>query len=324
MIKRHSLTIRFAFAVALAAISLPAQDQQQPPPEPQGPPEAQAPPPSTGGGWRRFGDSPAQAAPGQLAPAQQAPAQMGPVAPSDLTIPAGNWVTVRIGQPLSSDHNQPGDVFMGTLAEPIVVNGFVVARRGQQVSGRVASVDKGGRVKGTSSLGVEITEIGLADGQQVPVHTRLIERRAGTSVGRDAAAVGTTTGLGAAIGAAVDGGFGAGMGAIGGAVVSTIGVLSTRGHATVVYPETPLTFRLEGPVAITSRTPEAFAPVQQEDYNRMPARYGNQGPGQRMYGPPAYGYAYPAYPYYGGFYPYWGPSVYFYSGPRFYRGFRRW
>jgi hypothetical protein len=149
-----------------------------------------------------------------------------------------------------------------------------------------------------------------------------------TSVGRDAAAIGTTTGVGAAIGAAADGGFGAGMGAITGAAASTIGVLFTRGRPTVVYPEDALTFRLEAPVAIsTDSSPDAFPPVTQEDYQQRPsfqcrASSGPPPPGYYGY----YGYGHPYY--YDYFYPpyFWGPSFYFYSGPRFfYRGgrFRR-
>jgi hypothetical protein len=224
-------------------------------------------------------------------------------------------------QPLSSDHNQTGDAFTATLAEPVVVNGLVVARRGETVGGRVVEAHKAGRVEGTSSLKLELTELGIADGQQIPMHTQLIQRNGNTSVGRDAAAIGATTGIGAAIGAGAAGGFGAGMGAIGGAVVSTIGVLVTRGHPTVVYPETELTFRLEAPLTINSDY--AFERVSQRDYDQRVA-YG-PGPGPR----PAYGYG-PAAPVYPGYYapypypyayPYWGPSFFIYGGPRFYGGF---
>ena len=37
----------------------------------------------------------------------------------------------------------------------------------------------------------ELTELGLVDGRQVQVKTRLMQRRGDTSVGRDAAAIGT-------------------------------------------------------------------------------------------------------------------------------------
>jgi hypothetical protein len=240
-------------------------------------------------------------------------------------LPAGSWITVRINQPLSTDHNQSGDAFTATLSQPVVVNGLVIARRGQTVGGRVVESHKAGRVEGTSSMKIELTELGIADGQQIPIRTQLIQRNGNTSVGRDAAAIGATTGLGAAIGAGAAGGFGAGMGAIGGAVVSTIGVLTTRGRPTIVYPETELTFRLESPITITSDY--AFDRASQRDYDQR-ASFG-PGSGPR----PGYGYALappPAVAYYPGFYapypyaygyPYFGPSFFFYSGPRFvYRG----
>ncbi|MDQ6676959.1 MAG: hypothetical protein M3Z09_06660 [Acidobacteriota bacterium] len=269
-------------------------------------------------GWRRFGEgSPISNAP---AGAYQAQAPLRAPGPAEFTIPPGTWITARVEQPISSDHNQPGDSFMATLEQPIVVNGLVVARRGQSVSGRVADVLKAGRVKGTSRLGLELTELGLADGQQVPVKTQLIERRGETSVGRDVGALGVTTGLGAAIGAAAGGGLGAAIGAAAGAAVGTTGVLVTRGRETVVFPEQVLTFRLETPVQIVSQAVNAFQPAQPSEYDR-PLRTA-QGP----VGRPGYGAypAYPAYPLIGGYgypYPYFGSfGGYFYSGPRFYYG----
>ena len=35
-------------------------------------------------------------------------------------MPAGTWITVRVNQPISSDHNQQGDPFTATLAQPLV------------------------------------------------------------------------------------------------------------------------------------------------------------------------------------------------------------
>jgi hypothetical protein len=228
-----------------------------------------------------------------------------------------------VDEPLSSDHNQPGDTFTATLVQPLVASGRLVARRGQTVVGMVAEAQKAGRAKGTSRLGLQLIELGLADGRQIQLKTRLMQRRGDTSVGRDAAAIGTTTGVGAAIGAAADGGFGAGMGAIAGAAASTIGVLFTRGKPTVVYPEDALTFRLEAPVAIsTDSSPDAFPPVNQEDYQQRPSfqRRASSGPPQPRY----YGYSgYYGYPYYYDYFysPYfWGPSFGFYSGPGFFYG----
>ncbi|MGB0036434.1 MAG: hypothetical protein WBP79_13265 [Candidatus Acidiferrales bacterium] len=210
---------------------------------------------------------------------------------------------------MSSDRNKVGDTFTATLDQPLVVEGWVVARRGQTVLGRVATAEKAGRVKGVSQLGVELSELTLVDGQVVTLKTRLVQSSGGTSNGRDAVAVGTTTGVGAAIGAAAGGGTGAGIGAGAGAVAGLIGVLTTRGRPTVIYPESLLTFRLGTPVSFsTAHSQMAFQPVAQEDY--APSRQDNRRRGYvggRPYPPPYYPYAYgypDAYPYfYGGFYP---------------------
>ncbi|HTW63732.1 MAG TPA: hypothetical protein VME17_03910 [Bryobacteraceae bacterium] len=311
-----------------------------------------APPPASNGGWRKFQPNdaanqpaeppapPADAQDQQGAPQgpPQGPFQAQPQAPppapryvpTTVTLPAGTWVTIRLNERLSSDHNQTGDAFTGTLLEPIVANGLLIARRGETVSGIVSEAKKAGRVSGTSRLGLELTEIQLADGRQVQVKTTLMERRGNTSYGRDALAIGATTGAGAAIGAGVNGGVGAGVGAAAGLVASTIGVLLTRGRATVVGPETPMTFRTETPLVVDN-SQQAFRYASQQDYNvRLsggPAPRPGYGYGPGAYGPPApyYGgyyapaYGYP-YPYAYG-YPYWGPSFYFGYGGRW---GRRW
>jgi hypothetical protein len=192
---------------------------------------------------------------------------------------------------------------------------------------------KAGRVEGVARLGVQLTDLTLVDGQQMPIQSQLISRAGPTSIGRDAVGIGGTTAVGAAAGAAAGGGVGAGIGAGAGAVVGVIGVLLTRGHPTVIYPESVLTFRIEAPVAIsTERAPQAFRYVEPNEYDRP---YDTQAPPPQLacsgYGcapppPPSYygygyGYGY-GYPYYwgSGLGIYWGPS--FYYGRGFYgRGF---
>jgi hypothetical protein len=233
--------------------------------------------------------------------------------PAELSIKPGTFITVRIAQGLSSDRNQEGDVFTATLAQPIVVDGLVVANRNQSVMGRVAEARKAGRVEGTSRLGLQITGLTLADGTQANVQSSLVNRNGSTSVGNDVATVGTTTAVGAAIGAAADWGRGAAIGAGAGAAAGLVGVLLSRGRPTVVYPETVLTFRIDTPVAVnTARAPYAFRYVGPEDYNHpvesrvMQPRPGpGPGPGPYYGGP--YAYPYP-YPYYYGYPGYWGPS----------------
>lgn len=260
--------------------------------------------------------------PRQNAPeAQASPAQ--PI-PSTLTVPAGTVLLIRMNDYLSTDHNKIGDQFTATLENPLVVNGWVVARRGQVLVGKVKDVRKAGRVKGTSELGVELTDLTVVDGHQVPILTELWKGSGGTSHGQDAATIGATTGLGALIGAAADWGTGAAIGAGAGAAAGIGAVLLTRGRPTILEPEEQLTFRLVDPVKIdTTQSQQAFLPVTQEDINgRSDHRRPRLAAGYPPYPPSPYypcgyyGQCY-AYPGYWGFYG--GYGVGFYGR----RGFRR-
>jgi len=246
-----------------------------------------------------------------------------PPIPAQLTITPGTYVTVRVNQVLSSEHNQKGDAFAATLVQPVVVNGVVVAEPGETLGGQVAESQPSGRVKGLARLGVQLTDLTLADGQKVPVQTQLIARKAPSTVGRDAGAIAGTTALGAAIGAAANWGTGAAVGAGAGLLLGTLGVLVTKGAPSVIYPEQVLTFKIEAPVQIsTANAPQAFHYIEPGEYDRP--TYASQPAPRYAYAPPApylgpaY-YPYPApYPYYS---PYWyGPRIGVWIGPGFYRG----
>ncbi len=309
------LATSFAAAPALAQKQNPYGDDSpaanQPVPEPQNQPQANPPGPQ---------------------PQPQPSAQPNAAVPATLTLPDGAILSVRTTQWLSSDRNHPGDTFTATLDQPLVVRGWVVARRGQTVLGRVAVAQKAAENNGVSKLGVEITELTLVDGEQVPVNTeiqRAVPAPSSTgSTERTVATVGTTTVLGTILGAAIGGGEGAAIGAGLGATAGAAAVLSTRGRATTLAPESLLSFRLAAPLEISTETgPLAFRPVSQGDYKDQDA-YAHK-PRLRRPGYPApyyyYGYCgpwgwdcYPG-PYLG---PYVGVGVWGY-GPRYrYRRFR--
>jgi len=233
--------------------------------------------------------------------------------PPELTVKPGTFVSVRMNQALSTDHNQVGDSFTATLMQPLVVDGVVAAHRGQMVYGTVAEVAKQHSDK-PSRLKLDLTSFTLADGTQVAVQTQLVGRQGGTTpAGVEAGTVVGTTATGAAVGGAAAWGTGAAVGAGAGAAAGLVGVMLTHHHPTVIYPGTALTFQIESPMTIsTTRAPQAFRYVGPEDYQQsaMQTSAGPRlgAPGARYYGP---GYAYPyyygnPYPYYWG--PYWGPS----------------
>lgn len=247
-----------------------------------------------------------------------------------MTIRPGAILTVRISEPLSSDHNHVGDVFSATLTQPVIVNGIVVAQRGQAVTGRVVEAKKAGRISGVSRLGISLTNLTAADGQTVPIQAQMLVHQGPTSVGRDSAALAGTTGLGAAIGAAAGSGTGAAIGAGIGAVAGTIGVLLTRGHPTVIDPETLLTFQVSAPAIVeTNNAPQAFRFVERSDYSQeeaQPQVVVHRASPRVVYPYPYAYYTRPfPYPYYSPYYAYpyyYGPGVSFFFGFPSYYGYR--
>ncbi len=315
------------------------QNQQQYPPANQGPNQ---PYPNQNYPNQPYPNqnNPNQPYPNQPAYGQQGGAPAGnypqnynppPPVPAHLTMKPGTYITVRINQPLSSDHNQTGDAFTATLSRPVVVDGVVVAGPGQVVSGRVSEAQKAGHGQGNSHLGLQLTSLTLVDGQQVPIQSGLVTGNGPGRGGRDAATLAATTATGAAIGAAVGWGVGAAIGAGAGLTAGVIGVLATRGAPTVVLPEQEMTFALAAPLAIsTEQAPLAFRWIDPNDYSAPPQGQGPQGPPQGYAATPGYAYSYPAAPYYGypygygygygyPYYSYW-PSVGFYFGPGYWYG----
>jgi len=305
----------------------PYPAQQQPYPNEQPYPNQQPAYPANGNGGMQ--NPPPQYGPQNYPPANgqnQYPNQQQnypppPPVPAQLTIPAGTYMTVRVNQMLSSDKNQPGDAFTASLVQPVVVNGVVVAEPGQTLGGRVATAEKH-HMDRPARLGLALTNLTLVDGQQVPVTTQFISRQGGTTAGgAEFGTVAATTGVGAAIGAIAGWGTGAAIGAGAGAAAGLIGVLVTHNHASVIYPEQVLTFKLEAPVTIsTVNSSQAFRYVMPNEYDRptysnnsVNGMYQSAAPPPPVYN--TYAYGYPYYGAYGWGYPYyWGPSFAFYGG----------
>ena len=203
--------------VAAPAVPLPAPSEV-PPPAPRQPESAPAPPP-----------------------------------PQQVTLNAGMSIPVRLIDGLSTERNNTGDAFTGTLDQPLVVDGLVIAERGARVEGRVTESDKGGRVKGVASLSVQLTRVHLSDGQTINVQTDGFEQKADSSHKTDAAKVGAGAAIGAIIGALAGGGKGAAIGAGVGGGAGAGDVALTRGKPAAIASETVISFRLSAPLTVTER-----------------------------------------------------------------------
>lgn len=197
--------------------------------------------------------SPEPAAPAPREPEYVTPPPPPPPEPRQVTLNAGMLLPVRLIDGLSTERNNPGDTFAGTLDQPLKADGLVIAERGARVEGRVVSADRGGKVKGVSSLTVELTRVRLSDGQTISIRTDSFERQAEASHGTDAAKVGAGAAVGAIIGAIAGGGKGAAIGAGVGGGAGAGDVLLTRGKPATLPSETRISFRLSAPITVTER-----------------------------------------------------------------------
>jgi hypothetical protein len=170
-----------------------------------------------------------------------------------VTLPEGAPLSIRTTSTLSTKANRTGEEFRGSLEEPLLVGGAVVAPRGAGVSGVIADSDPGGRVKGRARLGVRLTGIettasGGSASKDITTNTVWYEARA--TKGKDAAKIGIGAGVGALIGGLVGGGKGAAIGAGAGGGAGTGVVLATRGDPAVIPAESVLTFALAAPLTV--------------------------------------------------------------------------
>lgn len=190
----------------------------------------------------------------KAAGAESAPvAAKAPEPPPPIELPAGTRVRVRTGATISTKTAEPGDQFVGTLEEPLVVGGTVVAAKGADVAMRVVSADPGGKVKGRASVTIRPVQVRGAHGEMIAIATDAHTRVAPATKKKDAMKVGIASGVGAAIGAIAGGGRGAAIGAGAGAGAGSGYVLATRGDPAVIPAESLISFKTTAPVTVQAR-----------------------------------------------------------------------
>jgi len=194
--------------------------------------------------------APASAATPSSAESVQPPA---PQAAPSVTLQAGMTLPVRLGESLSSEHNQAGDTFTATLDAPLSAGGFVIAEKGARVEGRIVEAQKSG-VKTRATLALELTKLNTSDGQHVAIKTETLRKQAeAMATGDQVGIVAAAAGIGAIIGAMAGGGKGAAIGAGAGGAAGGGGVVASRNKAVSLPTESKVAFRLGAPVTITER-----------------------------------------------------------------------
>jgi len=166
-----------------------------------------------------------------------------------ITVPAGTRVLVRTIDALDSSKQKAGFRFTGELETNLMAEDMIIAYRGTTVYGHLAQASSAGRMKGSSQLTLELTDI-VINGTAYPLLTSVIDIKGKGEGANTAKKVGGGAGLGALIGGIAGGGKGALIGLASGAAAGTAVSASKKGEQIYVPSESLLEFRLEQPVAL--------------------------------------------------------------------------
>ena len=185
-----------------------------------------------------------------------------PVFAATATLAPGAKIQVRITERLSSDTAKPGDIFHGTLAQPVVVNGKTLFDKGTDVKGEVMLASKSGRLSSPGQLQLVLTSISGGWFRSYPLTVQPLVVSGGSHTKSNIAKIGGGAAAGAVVGGVAAGGKGAAIGAGVGAGGGTLVAAATGKHEAVVESETLLTW-----TTIDTQTQPALASA-----NNVPSR----------------------------------------------------
>lgn len=214
---------------------------------------------------------------------QQPPQEDPPpasTAPQIIVLPVGTRLALVLRNGVSSRTAKPGDSVYFETNYPIAVDGRIVIPMGSFVQGELLAIKRPGRVKGRGEIRIRLLAMTFPNGYVVPLDAAPNSLDNGgrervdsegkiigdSSIGRDLAILGVTTGGGAYVGVlstiftGSSPGRGAGIGAGAGLAAGIATVLLTRGPEAELPRGTALDFVFKHPLTLdASRLPAAEA-----------------------------------------------------------------
>ncbi|HJT88650.1 MAG TPA: hypothetical protein VJ732_12360 [Bryobacteraceae bacterium] len=167
-------------------------------------------------------------------------------------LPAGTEISVRNEESIDSGKAAEGQTYPAEVTQDVRdAEGNVVIPRGANAQIVIRSASKGGRIRGTSDLVMDLATVSI-DGREYELSTADVSERGHAGVGankRTGEFAGGGAAIGAIIGAIAGGGKGAAIGAGSGAGAGALTQILTKG--TIKVPvETILTFKLDRPLRV--------------------------------------------------------------------------
>jgi len=187
------------------------------------------------------------------------------VAQTNMSLPAGTALKVKLENTLSTFSSKEGDTFSGRVTEAVMLGGKTVIPLGATVQGRVTKINEPRRIAGKPTIGIFPETVVLPIGERYMLNAAVVDTnlRNGTDVntegqfkgaghdGKDLTEIGFGTGGGMLVGGLIGGGKGMLIG-------GTIGATATVAHwlgkkrSAVLPAGTELVMELSRPLAMTA------------------------------------------------------------------------
>jgi hypothetical protein len=176
-----------------------------------------------------------------------------PPAPSyeELVVSADSVLGLQLETTVSSETARLEDPVEARVTRDVMVGGQVAVPSGTKVLGTVTLVDRGGKVKERSRLGIRFHTLVMADATNVPILTDTVYREGEPPSKESVAKIGGAAVGGAILGAILGGTKGAVVGGATGAAGGTAVVMAGGRNAATIAAGSPVTVRLISPVTIT-------------------------------------------------------------------------
>ena len=178
---------------------------------------------------------------------------------ASYTVPAGTVLNCRLTQTITTQINSPGQAFAATVAEPLMIDGQEAIPAGAVIRGRIASLNRPGRVKRVGEMVLSPETLSMPNGQTFTLKAVLLHAYGAPSARvsdteglvkgpnahkGDLTEIGAGTGGGAFLGTLLGGFHGALIGGLVGGAAGLVDRLRRRGPDLALPTGTELKFQL--------------------------------------------------------------------------------
>jgi hypothetical protein len=204
-----------------------------------------------------------------------------PARGEQVSIPSGTMLHCRTTQTLTTKLNFQGDTFTASVAEPVLVDGHEAIPAGATLEGRIALMERPGRIKGVGIMRLTAERITLPDGRSFPLGAMLLTAygaenaqvvgsegivKGPSSRGSEVKEIGAGTAAGGVLGLIFHHPW---IGAAVGGTAGFVDRLRRRGKDLTIPAGTQLNYQLTRPLELTGENPRQTA-------SRRPGRAGGE------------------------------------------------